>query len=157
MSAKLKSFILTALIFALVSVVNAQVQTDSTVVVHKKPQGVNALKGKWFLQPVLASDTATGHIPEILFDISQSHFTGNTGCNRMSGSFVATDTSLQFSNKMITTRMVCTGYNESAFLQNLLRVDNYKFRRGVLIFTVNGMEVFRWTRKITPAKKTGNT
>jgi heat shock protein HslJ len=156
MSAKLKSFILTALLFALVSVVNAQVQPDSSVAIHKKPQGVNALKGKWYLQPVLASDTATGHIPEIQFDISQSRFTGNTGCNRMSGSFVATDTSLQFSNKMITTRMACTGYNESAFLQNLLRVDNYKFRRGVLIFTVDGMEVFRWTRKITPPKKTGN-
>ena len=148
---------LTALIFALVSVVSAQVQPDSTTVIHKKPQGVNALKGRWYLQPVLASDTATGHIPEIQFDISQNLFTGNTGCNRISGSFVATDSSLQFNNKMITTRMTCTGYNESAFIQNLLRVDSYKFRRGVLILTVDGMEVFRWTRKIIPPKKTGNT
>jgi heat shock protein HslJ len=154
MGTKLKSFILTVLIFALVSGVSAQMQPDS-ITVHKKITGINALKGKWYLQPVLESDTSTGRIPEIQFDIRQARFSGNTGCNRMSGSFLATDTSLHFSEKMITTRMTCIGYNESAFLQNLLRVDNYKFRKGILILTVNGVEVSRWSRKITPQKKTG--
>jgi len=154
MHTKLKSFILTALLFALFSGLHAQapVAADTTV---KKPTRINLLKGKWYLIPALESDTATGHVPEIQFDVKESKFTGNTGCNRMSGTFLATDSSLHFSEKMITTRMFCAGYNESAFLQNLLRVDYYKVRKGVLILSVGGIEVSRWYRKTTPAKKTG--
>jgi heat shock protein HslJ len=158
MSSKLKSFMLTALLIALVSGLNAQspVTPDSTV---KKPPvrklGVAGLRGKWYLIPALDSDTASGHLPEISFDITKLGFTGNTGCNRMSGTFTATDDSLNFSDKMITTRMSCVGYNESAFLQNLLRVDTYKFRKGVLVLMVNGVEVSRWMRKAATPKKTG--
>lgn len=161
MSTKLKSFILTALLFALVSGASAQqAQSDSVkapapVSSAKKPAGINALKGKWYLLPALDSDTATGRVPEISLDIATSHFSGNTGCNRMSGTFLATDSTLSFSDKMVTTRMYCAGYNESAFLQNLLRVDAYKFKKGWLVFTVEGIEVFRWTRKPAVPKKTG--
>jgi heat shock protein HslJ len=155
MRTKLKSFILSTLLFAFLSAVNAQtpLTTDTTVV--KKPSRINLLKGKWYLIPAQESDTAGGRMPEIQFDIKESKFSGNTGCNRMSGSFLVTDSSLHFSEKMITTRMFCAGYNESAFLQNLLRVDYYKFRKGVLILTIGGVEVSRWNRKTSPPKKTG--
>jgi len=106
------------------------------------------------LIPALDSDTAAGHIPEIQIDVKESRFSGSTGCNRMSGSFFASDTaSIQFSDKMITTRMYCAGYDESAFLQNLLRVDNYKFRKGMLVFSVGTVEVLRWKRKPAAPKK----
>jgi heat shock protein HslJ len=150
---KLKSFLLTASLFAMLSCLQAQV--DSTVVAPpKKPSVINKISGKWNLVPALDSDTAAGHIPEIQFDIKESKFSGNTGCNRMSGTFLATDSTMHFSEKMITTRMFCAGYNESAFLQNLLRVDSYKFRKGLLIFTVGNVEVFRWKRKTSAPKKT---
>jgi heat shock protein HslJ len=159
MSAKLKSFVLTTLLFAFVSLASAQqAQNDSaksiTPAAAKKP-GIAALKGKWFLLPALDSDTATGRVPDISLDILKGTFTGNTGCNRMSGTFLATDSTLSFSDKMVTTRMYCAGYNESAFLQNLLRVDSYKFKKGWLVFMVEGIEVFRWTRKQAVPKKTG--
>jgi heat shock protein HslJ len=160
MSAKLKSFVLTALLFAFVSLASGQqAQTDSVksttpASVTKKP-GLTALKGKWFLLPALDSDTATGRVPEITLDITKGTFSGNTGCNRMSGTFLATDSTLSFSDKMVTSRMYCAGYNESAFLQNLLRVDSYKFKKGWLVFMVEGIEVFRWTRKQAVPKKTG--
>jgi heat shock protein HslJ len=154
MHTKLKSFILTAVLFASVSCLRAQV--DSSRIMPKKLSPVSKLSGKWYLIPALDSDTATGHIPEIQFDVKESRFTGNTGCNRMSGSFFATDSTMHFSEKMVTTRMVCAGFNESAFLQNLIRVDSYKFRKGMLIFTVGNVEVFRWSRKNLPLKKTGN-
>jgi heat shock protein HslJ len=160
MHTKLKSFLLTAVLIALLSGVNAQ--SDSTrladssrVAAPKKSSTLSKLSGKWFLIPALESDTATGHIPEIQMDIKESKFSGNTGCNRMSGTFLATDSTLHFSEKMITTRMFCAGYNESAFLQNLLRVDGFKFRKGMLIFTIGNVEIFRWKRKTTPPKKTG--
>ena len=153
MRTKLKSFILTALLFALLSGVNAQ--TDSSkVVIPKKTTVIGKLYGKWYLVPAMEIDTAMGRIPEIQFDIKESRFSGSTGCNRMSGSFLATDSTLQFSDKMITTRMFCAGYNESAFLQSLLRVETYKFRKGMLVLLVGEIEVSRWTRKNPQPKKT---
>ncbi len=131
-------------------------QKDSAkIVMPKKNSGLATLSGKWYLMPALESDTATGHLPEITFDIREGKFSGNTGCNRMAGTFLATDSTLSFSDKMITTRMACVGYNESAFLQNLLRVDSYKIKRGLLVFTINGIEVSRWYHKPVKPKKTG--
>jgi heat shock protein HslJ len=152
MTTKLKSFLLTGLLFTMLSGLHAQ---DSTVADQPKKSTPNPkMSGKWQLIPALDSDTATGHIPEIQIDVKESKFSGNTGCNRMTGSFFAQDSaSIQFSDKMVTTRMFCSGYNESAFLQNLLRVNNYKFRKGLLIFCVGDIEVFRWKRKSTTPKK----
>jgi len=152
MRTKLKSFLLTGVLFAMLSGLHAQ---DSTVVEQPKKSTPNPkMSGKWVLIPALDSDTAAGHIPEIQIDVKESKFSGNTGCNRMSGSFFASDSaSIQFSDKMITTRMFCAGYDESAFLQNLLRVDNYKFRKGMLVFSVGNIEVLRWKRKPAAPKK----
>jgi heat shock protein HslJ len=150
MAAKLISFILPALFITSFS--QAQVSVDSAGAI---PTGYKSLNGIWYLQPVLESDTSSGQIPEINFDVKTGRFAGNTGCNRMSGSFLATDTSLHFGNNMITTRMACIGYNESAFIKNLLRIDSYKIENGVLILTVNNEEVSRWARKKPVPKKTG--
>jgi heat shock protein HslJ len=152
MRTKLKSFLLTGLLFATLSILRAQ---DSTVVDQpKKSTPSPKMSGKWVLIPALDSDTAGGHVPEIQIDVKESKFSGNTGCNRMSGTFFASDSAtIQFSDKMITTRMYCAAYNESAFLQNLLRVDNYKFRKGMLVFSVGTVEVFRWKRKAPAPKK----
>jgi heat shock protein HslJ len=150
---KLKSFILAALLFGLISGLKAQ--TDSTAeVAPKKSMTMAKIIGRWSLIPASETDTAGGHFPEIQFEVKDARFTGNTGCNRMSGNyFIADSSSIHFSEKMITTRMFCAGYNESAFLQNLLRVDGYKFRKGMLILTVGTIEVSRWNRKSAPAKK----
>ena len=112
------------------------------------------ISGKWTLIPASETDTAGGHFPEIQFDVKEAKFYGNTGCNRMSGTYFISDSAtIHFSEKMITTRMFCAGYNESAFLQNLLRVDGFKFRKGMLILTVGTIEISRWNRKSTPPKK----
>jgi heat shock protein HslJ len=154
MRTKLKSFILAALLFGLLSGLNAQVDS-STVIEPKKSLTIGKLSGRWSLIPASESDTAGGHFPEIQFNVKESKFTGSTGCNRMSGTyFIADSASIHFSEKMITTRMFCAGYNESAFLQNLLRVDGFKFRKGMLVLTVGIVEVSRWNRKTTPPKKT---
>src|SRR5687768_6485441 len=57
------------------------------------------LDGLWFLQPMLVSDTATGKIPRLEFNLATKRFTGNTGCNNMSGSFDFTDSTLQFNQR----------------------------------------------------------
>jgi heat shock protein HslJ len=113
-------------------------------------QDTTKLGGLWFLQPVLASDTATGKIPRLEFNLSGKRFTGNTGCNNMSGSFDFTDTTLQFNHRITTTKMACVGYNEKAFLESLLRTNSYKLQNGILILMFNQTELSRWTRKVAP-------
>jgi heat shock protein HslJ len=154
MRTKLKSFILTALLFGLVS--TAWTQVDSAnVEAPKKSMPFAKIGGRWNLIPASELDTAGGQFPEMQFDVKDAKFSGNTGCNRMSGTyFIADSVTIHFSEKMITTRMFCAGYNESAFLQNLLRVDGFKFRKGMLIFMVGNIEVSRWIRKPSPPKKT---
>jgi heat shock protein HslJ len=111
------------------------------------PVDTSTLTGQWFLQPVLPADTAAGRIPRLIFDLKAGRFTGNTGCNNMSGSFTRTDTSLVIGERIITTKMACTGYNEKAFLESLLRTNRYKFDNGVLVLMFNQTELSRWTRK----------
>jgi heat shock protein HslJ len=115
------------------------------------------LGGSWILIPVLASDTAAGKAPVLRFDLAKSHFSGNTGCNNMSGTFwySANDSSLVFSDKFVTTKMACPGYNEKAFLQSLLHTNHYRLHQGTLIlFSENNAELSRWSRTKTSIPKT---
>src|ERR1700743_272067 len=81
---------------------------DSVVTASVAPAApdTTTLGGPWFLQAVLASDTATGKIPNLQLDIAKSRFTGNTGCNSMRGEFwfSGNDSSLSFSDKIISTK-----------------------------------------------------
>jgi heat shock protein HslJ len=137
----------------------AQAKTDTPPA--QAPSAVQAdttkLGGLWFLQPVLASDTATGKIPRLEFNLATKRFTGNTGCNNMSGEFDFTDTTLQFNQRIITTKMACVGYNERAFLESLLRTNSYKLQNGILILMFDQTELSRWTRKVAPKPVSNKT
>ena len=116
------------------------------------------LDGSWSLQPVLASDTATGKRATLEFNVKKAHFSGNTGCNSMNGKsyFSIVDSSLSFSDKVITTRMACPGYNEKAFLKNLLLTTHFKLKNGLLILLAeDNTELSRWERKPTNPATTG--
>lgn len=111
------------------------------------PADTNTLNGQWFLQPLLSADTATGKIPVLQINLVAGTFSGNTGCNSMRGSFQKTDSSLVFNQNIVTTRIACTGYDEAAFLRNLLRANRYKIENGVLILMFDATELSRWTRR----------
>jgi heat shock protein HslJ len=152
MHTKVKSFILIAALFSLLTSLNGQSP-------QKGRASTNAvsLQGKWYLQAVLPSDTSAGRVPEIIFDINQNDFSGNTGCNTMRGKVRITDSSIVFDDQIETTKMHCVGYNEEAFLKNLVRCDGYKIRNGMLILMVSGNESSRWSRQIIKPKKTLKT
>jgi heat shock protein HslJ len=111
----------------------------------------SSLAGRWYLQPVLPSDTATGKIPWLELNTDLSRFTGNTGCNSMHGKFYfsKTDSSLSFSDKIFLSRMACPGFNELGFLRSLTSTVRFKLRHDTLIFIGDGhVELSKWIRKM---------
>lgn len=126
--------------------------SDSVLAASSAPAApdTTVLGGPWFLQPVLASDTATGKTPTLLLDLAKSRFSGNTGCNTMRGEFwySKNDSSLSFSDKIITTKMACPGYNEPAFIKSLRTTTHYRLRNGILtLLSDDNRELSRWMRK----------
>jgi heat shock protein HslJ len=136
---------------------STQTVKDTPAPPQKAIKDTTKLGGLWFLQPVLASDTATGKIPRIIFDLSSRGFSGNTGCNEMKGTFEYTDSTLTFNQHITTTKMNCVGYNEKAFLENLLRTNRYRLENGMLILMFDGTELSRWTRKVMPKPVSNKT
>jgi heat shock protein HslJ len=104
------------------------------------------IAGTWYLMPVLASDTAAGKIPHLNFDLSEKRFSGNTGCNNMSGSFEINHNALSFGANMVSTKMACQGYNEKPFMDNLLKTNGYEIKDGVLQLMYNTTILSKWTR-----------
>jgi heat shock protein HslJ len=131
----------------------ARDSTTDTVVSTAKiaaPPDTTTLGGVWYLQPVLASDTATGKIPNLELNLDKSRFSGNTGCNTMHGEFwySKTDSSLSFSEKIIATKMACPGYNEPAFMKSLRSAGRYRLGNGVLtLLSDDNTELSHWVRK----------
>jgi heat shock protein HslJ len=112
-----------------------------------------SLAGTWVLQPVLSSDTAAGKIPIITFDLTSKKFSGNTGCNDMSGHFFIKGDSLAFNENIILTRKACEGYNEKAFIDNLEKTTRYKIIDGVLQLMNDQTILSKWTRKADTTSK----
>ncbi|MBV9986547.1 MAG: META domain-containing protein [Chitinophagaceae bacterium] len=106
-----------------------------------------SLAGEWFLVPMLASDTAAGKLPWLRFNLSQRKFSGFTGCNQISGSFTLKADQLGFDQNISLTRMACPGFNEKEFISNLLRVDHYKIKNGVLWLMIDQTPVAKWMRR----------
>jgi heat shock protein HslJ len=132
---------------------------DTTAIAATQPPKIpdtTTLGGAWYLQPVLASDVATGKTPSLRLNLSKKRFSGNTGCNNMSGQFWYSDkdSSLSFSDKIITTRMACPGYNEPSFLKSLQHANHYRLRNGILtLLAEDNSELSKWGRKPAAAVK----
>lgn len=134
--------------------------TVAAVVAAPPAPDTTSLGGAWYLVPVLDSDTATGRIPWLEFDLAKSKFVGNTGCNTMRGSFwfSRNDSSLTFGDKLVTTKMMCPGYNEPAFLKSLHNTARYRLRQGVLTLVGDdNLELSRWKRQSPAPAKTLKT
>ena len=118
--------------------------------ITKITNDTTTLGGCWYLQPLLPADTATGKTPTLQLDLEKSRLSGNTGCNSMHGQFwfSKTDSSLSFSDKLLTTKMACTGYNEPAFLKSMKNTTHYRLQNGILtLLSDDRTELSHWMRK----------
>ncbi len=71
-------------------------------------------------------------IPTVTLNPTNRVFTGNTGCNSMSGSFNFSDKDIQFGRNIVTSKMACNEYNETAFIAALKKADNYTMNGNTL-------------------------
>lgn len=97
------------------------------------------LNGEWTVEKVNGTaidKTAGDEIPFIGFDVNKKSIYGNTGCNRLTGTFDATADGLDLS-KIGSTRMMCANMtNEQLVLGALANVNSFKTdKKGNLLLT----------------------
>ncbi len=143
--------------------VSQKVQPDSTASdtvpivgdsLHGSSIDTASLQGEWMLIAVLPSDTASGHLPVLRFNVGDNSFSGNSGCNQMRGKFRRTGNSLIFLKDIMLTKMACPGYNEKAFIESLLKVDHFRIENGVLELMAEKTVLSTWKR---PGTVKGNS
>jgi len=87
-------------------------------------------------------------LPEMRIMADQGIFTGNTGCNSMSGSFSFSGNDIKVDNKLRTSKMACNDYDENLFISNLLKAESYTINNGVLELKNGGTTVLTFRRKV---------
>ena len=70
--------------------------------------------------------------PSVTLNATRLIFTGNTGCNSMSGSFNFSNKDIQFGRRIVTSKMSCNEYDETKFLSALKKADNYTLNGNTL-------------------------
>ena len=70
--------------------------------------------------------------PSLTINAARSVFTGNTGCNSMSGTFNFSENAIQFGRNIVTSKMACNEYDESVFISALKKADSYRINGNSL-------------------------
>lgn len=86
-------------------------------------------------------------IPSVTLNPTAMVFSGTTGCNSMSGSFNFSGNDIKFNRNIVTSKMACNEYNESAFLDLLRKADNYAINNEGLLELRQGSTVLLTFRK----------
>ena len=66
--------------------------------------------------------------PTIEIYLAEERFSGNTGCNNMNGKLTVDGNRISFSD-IVTTKMFCVDVDETSFLSDLGKTNNYKIEK----------------------------
>lgn len=91
---------------------------------------LSKLGGKWELNYISGPRIAfnglyPGRKPELFFELAEKRVSGNSSCNSFSGKLVADDSSINFNEPMVATKMACPGEGEAIFFEILKKVNKY--------------------------------
>lgn len=92
--------------------------------VKEKP-GTEYLAATWHLQMLFASDNNWAKTPYLNINVRDKTFSGNSGCNSISGKFIVKESYIEFDKNILSTKMGCAGQSENSFLSALLKVNKY--------------------------------
>lgn len=100
------------------------------------------LNGRWsltmFENQSVQEMNYSAKIPHLLIQVESNRLSGSTGCNSMSGEIEVYDDRSISLRPGPTTRMMCEGVNEQAFLDLLSSVDSYKLEKDRLDLQSDG-------------------
>ena len=102
----------------------------------------------------ISTKPTDNNIPSLLLNSADQRLSGADGCNRMMGSYTATDTELSFS-QIATTMMACMDENinktSQAYGQALSKVASYQVTPTTLILKdKDGNTVLQFTTAVQP-------
>lgn len=117
-------------------------------------QDGSLLQGKWEFDYFtnVATNKAilfpTG-LPYLNFDVKAKRFSGNTGCNNVSGQYVQHVDNLEFKRPMTLTRMFCNSMGEKTFIQYLESTERFTI-------TANSLQLISGSKPTMVFKRTSN-
>jgi heat shock protein HslJ len=68
--------------------------------------------------------------PEL--QLENGRLSGNTGCNRINGTYTVSGNSIQFGPNLAMTKMGCPNYDENVFLEAFNKVNRYQLKNNEL-------------------------
>lgn len=84
----------------------------------------------------------------IRFSPADKRFTGNAGCNRISGNYILEKKNRIRLGEVISTKMSCDDINfETAFLSTLSQVNRYETSGNILLFKKDGKVVLKFRKE----------
>ncbi len=81
----------------------------------------------------------------ICFD--KKTFTGNTGCNTISGKFTTNENYITVDKEITSTKLACPGNIEKSFLSVLLKINKFVVANGDLELSQNDIVLMKFRRK----------
>ncbi|MBK7039472.1 MAG: META domain-containing protein [Bacteroidetes bacterium] len=111
----------------------------------------NALQGNWQFDYFTMVNTDKTilfpmQVPSLNFDPKEKKFSGNAGCNSISGTYQCTGNSLKFVQPMMITRMSCNAAGEKTFIEYLNTVTKF-------VINGNSLELIADTKPIIMMKR----
>lgn len=111
-----------------------------------------SLTGDWELVLFPNADKSFAELfgerkPELTFSDTTNAVSGTTGCNRLRTAYATKGNKFSFDKNIITTRMACPGYDETAFLNALTKVNRYQLQSGQLQLLQDSLLVMAFAKR----------
>jgi uncharacterized membrane protein len=106
------------------------------------------LTGNWTLENINGVDAKWEKPPYLVVDLEAQTFYGNTGCNNISGSARMRGEQICFSDINYKSQRECNGYDETQFIDAIIRCNGYNITMGRLELTRDGRPVMAFRRQV---------
>ncbi|WP_281310453.1 META domain-containing protein [Flavobacterium flavigenum] len=116
---------------------------------------ISKLEGNWELNYISGPRIAFDGLypnkkPTINFNTKEKMVSGNNSCNSYTGKLVATENKIDFTQPMVSTKMMCLdGQGEQVFMNTLSKVTSYSITDdGKTLNLISGdIATMRFTKK----------
>ena len=121
----------------------------------KKKDAISKLEGTWELTYITGPRIAFDGLypnkkPNINFNTKENVVSGNNSCNSYTGKLIVTENKIDFTQPMISTKMMCLdGQGEQVFMNTLSKVTSYTISDDgkTLNFISGDIPTMRFTKK----------